>query len=76
MNTPSKENHLHVPSGEHLSNPSHLSQVAKDLLDLLLSGDRVHILVFVGTCREEAMKKRRSVVITGHDGATLSSQWT
>lgn len=65
MNTPSKENHLHVPPGEHFSNPSHLSEVAKDLLDLLLSGDRVHILIFVSTCHNVAIKLR-SMIIGGH----------
>lgn len=58
MNTPSKEDHLHVSSGEHLSNPSHLSEVTKDLLDLLLSGDGVHVLIFISSCHVEAITPR------------------
>lgn len=75
MNPPAEENHLHVPSGKHFSNPSHLGEVAEDLLDLLLSGDRVHILVFVSTCHKEAIK-RRSMIIGGHFRTILSSEWT
>lgn len=65
IDTPSKENHLHVPSGEHFSNPGHLSEVAEDLLDLLLSGDRVHILIFVSICDKEAIKLRPMIRYQG-----------
>ncbi len=47
MYIPPKEDHLHMPAGEHLSDPCHLGEVTPDLLDLLLGGDRVQLIIFV-----------------------------
>lgn len=44
---PPEEDHLHVPAGQNLSDPSHLGQVATHLLDLLLGGDRVQLVILV-----------------------------
>lgn len=44
---PPKEDHLHMPAGQNLSDPSNLGQVATDLLNLLLCGDRVQLVILV-----------------------------
>lgn len=44
---PPKENHLHMPPGEHFSNPCNLCKITTDLLDLLLCGDWVQFIIFV-----------------------------
>lgn len=47
QNLPSKEDHLHVATGEHFSDPCHLAEETPHLLDLLLCGNRVQVLVSV-----------------------------
>lgn len=44
---PSKEDHLHLSTGEHFSDPCYFDEVTLDLLDLLLSGDWVQLFILV-----------------------------
>lgn len=61
---PPEEDHLHVSARQHLPDAGHLGQVAADLLDLLLCGDWVQLLIFVGIWHTEKVCGSRSGRLT------------
>lgn len=60
---PSKEDHLHVPSGEHFPNTCHFDKVTPDLQDLVFCGDWIQLFIFVRILHVEVIRQKLVIPI-------------